>query len=267
MLLLGLGFAVVLLIASERLKVLQDERVERVFAALPNINCGACGFAGCQEYAKMVVAEPTLLGKCFPGGQKTMEKVAEVLNLRISDSHAPKRPVVHCRAHTADRTCLTIYAGIPTCTSANALANVQACKFGCLGFGDCKASCKFSAINIIDGLATINYEKCTGCSACSKACPRELIEMVPFSSEIMMTVACRSRENARNTREFCKVGCIACGLCVKQNDAFKVTDNLAKLDYAKYQRGQSFETAMNKCPTGVIVYRGKNAQPDKPAKD
>ena len=259
MLLLGLGFAIVLLIASVKLRVLQDERVEKVLAALPNINCGACGNTGCQEYAKAVIADPTLLGKCFPGGARTMAAVAEILNLQVSNSHAPKRPIVHCHAHTADRTSIAVYAGIPTCTAANALVNVQACKFGCLGFGDCKAACKFGAIKIIDGLTAINYEKCTGCTACSKACPRELIEMVPFNNPIMMTVACRSRENVKNTKAFCKVGCIGCGLCAKQNDAFKVADNLAKLDYTKYQPGQSFEAAKNKCPTGVIVYRGKGA--------
>jgi Na+-translocating ferredoxin:NAD+ oxidoreductase RNF subunit RnfB len=259
MLVLGLGFAVGLLIASEKLKIQQDQRVERVFMALPNINCGACGCAGCQEYAKAVVADPVLLDRCFPGGSKTMERVAEILNLQVSNSHAPKRPVVHCRAHTADRTYLAAYDGIPSCTSANALANVQACKFGCLGFGDCKASCKFGAISIIDGLATINYEKCTGCTACSKACPRELIEMVPFSHQVMMTVACRSRENAKDTKAFCKVGCIACRLCTKQNDAFEMAGNFAKLDYEKYQPGGTFEAAMNKCPTGVIVYRGRGA--------
>lgn len=258
MLILGLGFAVVLLIASEKLKVLQDERIERVAAALPNINCGACGFAGCQDYAKMVVADPTLLGRCFPGGSKTMEKVAEILNLQISNSHAPKRPIVHCRAKKDDKTFFAKYDGIPTCTAANALANVQACKFGCLGFGDCKASCKFSAIKIVDGLATINYEKCTGCAACSRACPRGLIEMVPFSYPIMMTVACKSQENGKDTRAFCKVGCIACKLCTKQTDAFEMTGNLAKMNYGKYQPGEAFETAMKKCPTGVIVYRGKN---------
>jgi ferredoxin len=83
--------------------------------------------------------------------------------------------------------------------------------------------------------------------------------MVPFNNPIMMTVTCRSRENVKNTKAFCKVGCIGCGLCAKQNDAFKVADNLAKLDYTKYQPGQSFEAAKNKCPTGVIVYRGKGA--------
>lgn len=260
MLVLGMGFAVILLIASEKLKVQQDEKVEKVLAALPNINCGACGYAGCQEYAKAVVADPTLLGRCFPGGQKTMHEVAAILNLQISsDSHAPKRPIVHCRAHTDDKTYYAKYQGIPTCISANALVNVQACKFGCLGFGDCVAACKFNALAVVDGLATVNYKKCTGCGACAKACPRNLIEMVSFTFENMMTVACRNRENGKAARAMCKVGCIACGLCAKQTDLFTVEDNLAMLDYSKYQPSGQTETALNKCPTGVIVYRGPTA--------
>jgi RnfABCDGE-type electron transport complex B subunit len=267
MLVLGLGFAIVLLIASEKLKVQQDERVERVLAALPNINCGSCGCAGCQEYAKAVVADATLLGRCFPGGPKTMHEVAAILNLQISDSHAPKRPIVHCRAHTSDKTFYAEYQGIPTCTSANALVNVQACKFGCLGFGDCTKACKFDAITNINGLATVNYEKCTGCGACSKACPRNLIEMVPFAYDNMMTVACRSKENGKVTRSMCKVGCIACGLCAKQTDLFTIEDNLARLDYEKYQPNEQTETAMEKCPTGVIVFRGPSApDPRQPSK-
>ena len=263
MLVLGLGFAIILLIANEKLKVQQDERVEKILAALPNINCGSCGFAGCQEYAKAVVADPTLLGRCFPGGQKTMHDVAAVLNLQISNSNAPKRPIVHCHAHSDDKTYYAKYRGIPTCTSANALVNVQACKFGCLGYGDCAAACKFDALDVIDGPATVNYKKCTGCGACSKACPRNLIEMVPFAHENMMTVACKNKENGKTTRSICKVGCIGCGLCAKQTDIFTVEDNLARLDYSKYQPNGQTETAMNKCPTGVIVFRGPTAPPPR----
>ena len=267
MLVLGLGFAVVLLIASEKLKVYEDERVGKVLGVLPNANCGACGFAGCQEYARSIIADPTLLGRCFPGGKKALEKIAEVLNLQISDSGPAKRPIVHCRAHTGDKTYLAIYQGIPSCLAANALVPVQACKFGCLGFGDCTTACKFDALSIIDGLATVDYDKCTGCGACSKACPRNLIEMVPFRYENMMTVACRSKETGKSTRSMCKVGCIGCGLCVKQSDIFSVEDNLARLDYEKYQPDEKTEAAMTKCPTGVIVYRGKSApQPRQPAR-
>ncbi len=256
---LGSAFAIVLLIASERLKVTVDPKIEQIHKALPNLDCGACGFPGCGQYAKAVLNEPGLLGKCAPGGAAASAKIAGILNLQVSDSGPQKRPIVHCRAHTDDKTVFAKYEGIESCTAANALANVQACAFGCLGYGDCVAACKFDALHIIDGLATVDYEKCTGCTACSKACPRDLIEMIPFSHENMMTVACSSRETGKSTRAFCKVGCIGCGLCAKQTEIFVVEDNLARLDYTKYQPNEQTETAMNKCPTKVIIFRGKSA--------
>ncbi|MDD5133856.1 MAG: RnfABCDGE type electron transport complex subunit B [Phycisphaerae bacterium] len=257
MLVLAVGFALVLLIASIKLKVEVDPKIEQTYMALPKIDCGACGFAGCSSYAKAVVANPDLIGKCAPGGAAASAKIAEILSLTASGSTVPAKPIVHCNAHKADKTFFAEYDGIPTCTSANALSNVQACKFGCMGFGDCVAVCKFDAIHIVDGLATVDYEKCTGCTACAKACPREIIEMVPFTNDTMMTVACRSAESGKNTKSFCKVGCIGCGLCTKQNEAFAVSNNLARLDYAKYQPGGAFDAAMKKCPTKIIVYRGK----------
>jgi electron transport complex protein RnfB len=260
---LGVGFAIILLIASIRLKVEVDPKVEQVHQALPNLDCGACGFAGCSQYAKAILDNAELLGKCAPGGPETAAKIADILNLRISDSGPQKRPIVHCRAHTADKTVYARYQGIQTCIAANALANVQACAFGCLGFGDCTRACKFDALHIVDGLATVNYDNCTGCTACSKACPRNLIEMVPFTREYMMTVACSSREAGRTTRSVCKVGCIGCGLCAKQSDLFKVEDNLARCDYAKYEATEKETAAMDKCPTKVIIYRGKSA-PEPP---
>jgi len=261
---LGGGFALVLLIASVKLKVEVDPKVEEIHKALPNLDCGACGFAGCGQYAKAVLDNPELIGKCAPGGPETSGKIADILNLQVSDSGPVQRPIVHCRAHTGDKTMYAKYQGIQSCTAANALANVQACAFGCLGFGDCTRACKFDALHVIDGLATVDYEKCTGCTACSKACPRHLIEMVPFQYENMMTVACSSKETGKSTRAICKVGCIGCGVCAKQSELFKVEDNLARFDYAQYRMTEKEEAAMNKCPTKVIIYRGKTA-PEPPA--
>ena len=255
---LGLGtfFAIILLIASEKLKVEIDPTIEQIIESLPKIDCGGCGYAGCGSYAKAVAGNPSLIGKCAPGGDAVSGKIAKILNLQISGSGHPLRPIIHCKAHTEDKTFLAKYKGINTCLAANALANVQACKFGCLGLSDCVASCKFDALKIVDGLATVDYDKCTGCSACSFACPRDLIKMVPFSLENMMTVACSSHESGKNTRQMCKVGCIGCGLCVKQSDLFTIENNCAKVDYGKYAPSPATEAATTKCPTKVIVLKG-----------
>jgi RnfABCDGE-type electron transport complex B subunit len=264
---LGLGslFALILLIASIKLRVVVDPKIEAVQKALPGVDCGGCGFAGCAAYAKAVVANPELIGKCAPGGKDTSNAIAEVLNLQMSGSGAPLRPIIHCRATQDDKKFFATYNGIPTCTTYDAVPNVQACKFGCLGYGDCLRSCMFGAISIVDGLSTVDYEKCTGCAACSKACPRGLIEMVPFTQDMMMTVACNSKENGKNTRTFCQVGCIGCGMCAKASELFTVDNNLARLDFAKYEPSEATQTAMDKCPTGNIVYRGKNAPTPRPA--
>lgn len=258
---LGLAtlFALILLIASIKLRVQVDPKVEAVYEVLPHIDCGACGYAGCASYAKAVAADPELIGRCAPGGADTNAAIGHVLNLHISGGGAPSRPIVHCRAHKEDKLYHAAYDGIESCTSANAQPDVQACHFGCLGFGDCTRACKFDALHSVEGLATVNYDRCTGCGACDKACPRNLIQMAPFSQDMMMAVACSSRENGKTTRTFCKVGCIGCGICAKQSDLFTVADNLARMNYARYVPSDATGTAMDKCPTGVIVFCGKDA--------
>ena len=68
---LGSGFAIVLLIASKKLAVEVDPKIEQIHEALPNLDCGACGFAGCGQYAKSLLENPELIGKCAPGGQES----------------------------------------------------------------------------------------------------------------------------------------------------------------------------------------------------
>lgn len=58
---LGSGFAVIMLIANVKLKVEVDPKVDEVHRALPNLDCGACGFAACRQYANAILANAELL--------------------------------------------------------------------------------------------------------------------------------------------------------------------------------------------------------------
>ena len=48
-----------------------DERVEKIGASLPQANCGACGYAGCSDYAAAIVEKGAPTNLCRPGGADT----------------------------------------------------------------------------------------------------------------------------------------------------------------------------------------------------
>ena len=49
---IGIICGAVLVIASKLMAVKEDERFPKIRECLPGANCGACGFAGCDGYAK-----------------------------------------------------------------------------------------------------------------------------------------------------------------------------------------------------------------------
>lgn len=253
----GVAFAVVLNIAHGRLKVERDPVVEAIEAALPGANCGGCGFPGCSAYAEALAEDHKLLGKCGPGGDPLMKQLAAVLGIEAGAT-APVRPVVHCAAHQADRMGGGRYAGIKGCSEAQTIAGAMGCPYGCLGFGDCVRACDFDAIDMVDGLARVDYHKCVGCGACVQACPRQIIELVPFTEEAMLTVACSSVDKAKEVRSYCKVGCVGCGLCAKlEPTTFQMRQNLAAIDYEQYGRWAASEKAIKKCPRAAMVLVGQ----------
>ncbi|KPJ66876.1 hypothetical protein AMJ44_07700 [candidate division WOR-1 bacterium DG_54_3] len=249
---LGLFFAAVLGLASEKLKVKEDPRVAEVFEALPGLNCGACGYAGCHELAEKIVAQGSLENlRCPPGGSEVEEKIAEILGIS-APVEVKKRAVVKCggsRALAVDR---AEYQGIKTCTAAELVAEgPKACTYGCLGFGDCEKACPFDALHMgEDGLPHVIEEKCTACGLCVEACPRDIIELVPCRNRVV--VNCSSKDKGAIVRKACKVGCIACMICVKAApEGYQVVDNLAKVVYEKGDAAA--EPAIPKCPTKCIV--------------
>ncbi|MFW6154329.1 MAG: RnfABCDGE type electron transport complex subunit B [Planctomycetota bacterium] len=264
MVLLALAFSLVLGWANVKFRVEQDPRIDQVEEALPGANCGGCGYAGCAEFARAVVAGEAPPDGCPVGGADTARALAEILGIRVDDS-APYRPVVHCAADDDNRLQRADYRGEDTCFAANVIGGVQGCTYGCLGFGDCVRACDYDAIHIVNGLAVVDYEKCVGCGACERACPRHIISMVPFKADRMLVVACSNRDPGRQVRKVCKVGCIGCGACKRLMDVFSIEDNLATVDYDKYDTNADFSPALDKCPRGAMLYVGKPTDDDKAA--
>ena len=52
---MGLVAGILLTVVSKLFEVKTDPRTEEVNEALPQINCGACGYSGCSDYAKAIV--------------------------------------------------------------------------------------------------------------------------------------------------------------------------------------------------------------------
>ncbi len=66
MLILGGVIGVALGIASVKLYVEEDHRVEDILAMLPGYNCGGCGNPGCAGMAAKLVEGESTIDKCKP---------------------------------------------------------------------------------------------------------------------------------------------------------------------------------------------------------
>lgn len=245
-------FGVGLAFAGRKLAVAVDERVLLLKDALPGINCGACGYAGCQDYANAMVHHDAPANKCSPGGPETVAKLSAILG---KSAEAAERRVVKvlCLGGKNEATWSATYRGVPTCAAASLTGGGKDCPFGCLGYGDCAAVCPFDALHMSDDrLPVVDEEKCTGCGQCVRTCPRAIIQFAPLSA--YLSVNCRSTDRGPEVAKYCKVGCIGCGLCVKaaNGQGIRLERNLAVVDYAAY-KGDG--TPAEKCPKKTIVFQ------------
>ena len=247
---IGLIGAVILVAASIFMYVPVDERVEKITAALPGANCGACGCAGCADYAKSVVEDGNAVNKCVPGGAKAAAAVAKIMGVEAG-SATPMKAVVVCSG-TCDKTSKRYsFEGVQSCRAVKGLYGGDGlCKFSCLGYGDCTRACAFDAIHIVDGIAKVDYAKCTGCGACAAACPGAVISIIPEHKR-KPVVQCRNQEKGAVTRKQCTAGCIGCMKCAKAcpKEAITVENNLAHIDQDKCVGCQ---LCVKECPVGVI---------------
>lgn len=258
MLILAVIISLILGWANDIFKIEVDPRIEAVSAALPQANCGGCGYIGCNDYAVAVVEKNAPINKCMVGGTACALKVSEIMGVEAGET-IKTFAVIHCGSDINERLQHTDYTGEKTCLSANQVAGIQGCTYGCIGFGDCVRACKYDAVHVENGLAVIDYFKCIGCGACARVCPRGIIVIAPFNEERIPKVACSNKDTGKESKEVCEKSCIGCRACTKLSDIFTVEENLSRANYSAYNFSKYEDAlkAMEKCPTKCIQFAGR----------
>ncbi len=153
---LALAFGLLLGFASVRFRVEGDPVADRIDAILPQTQCGQCGYPGCRPYAEAIAAGEADINQCPPGGEATIQKLADLLGVEpkpLSEEHGVEEE---------EKTVAIIDENI------------------CIGCTLCIQACPVDAIlGAAKQMHTVIEEECTGCELCIEPCPVDCIDMVP----------------------------------------------------------------------------------------
>jgi Na+-translocating ferredoxin:NAD+ oxidoreductase RNF subunit RnfB len=253
MALLGLALAVMLALANRRLYVWEDPRIGEVEEMLPKSNCGACGTAGCRNFAEKVVAGEIIPAQCTVNAPAQNQMIAAFLGV---DAGKVEKRVARLACAGGKHVAFTRarYAGLSSCRAATTVGGGgKGCAWGCLGLADCAEVCDFDAIHMdAHGLPVVDAAKCTACNDCVEVCPKGLFSLQPVSRKLWM--ACKSLAEGDIAEADCEVACTACGKCVVDAapGLIRLENNLAVIDYARNELAA--RKAIERCPTGAIVW-------------
>ena len=224
---------IVLTVTSILFAVKEDKRAADIRECLPGANCGACGYTGCDGYAKALSngsSEATNL--CIPGGDKVARDIAAILGVEAGEV-VEKVAFVACNGVCDAVERKYTFVGPQNCVIANlSYGGDKTCTSACLGYGDCVNVCPQNAITVENNVAKIDPQKCIGCGICVRVCPNNIIKLIDDTSKV--AVKCSNHEKGAITRKSCTNGCIGCMKCEKScpHGAIKVKNNLAEIDYS-----------------------------------
>jgi len=268
---LGMIFGIAIAGTARKFHVPSNPVIEAVKDNLPAANCGACGYGACQGYAEHVVEDqevsPTL---CTPGGQEIAIVIGDLTGKEVGVIKE-EVAMLRCAGIRSVAREQATYVGIHTCSAAAlSFGGPKACKYGCLGLGDCQKVCAFGAIRMTDdGIVAIDFAKCTGCGLCIDACPKETLEMMPRQHRVILS--CTTRDKGKSVKSVCTVGCIQCKLCIKECPADAIyfdAQGIITVDHAScsgYGPGCD-EVCVAVCPTDILHMPGMRPDADKKKK-
>ncbi|EAR62437.1 electron transport complex subunit RsxB [Neptuniibacter caesariensis] len=156
---LALVFGLLLGFASVRFRVEGNPLVDQIDTILPQTQCGQCGYPGCRPYAE-AIAEGDAINKCPPGGQSTVEALADLLDVEAIplEGGVEEEPVKKVAYIREDE---------------------------CIGCTKCIQACPVDAIlGAAKQMHTVIETECTGCDLCVEPCPVDCIDMLPIETTL-----------------------------------------------------------------------------------
>ena len=248
---MGVLFGLLLTFTSKVFAVPSDPKRDAVREALPGANCGGCGFPGCDGCADAIASGKAPVTACPVGGAPGAQKIGAIMGVTVDSG---KRKVAHVICQGGVDHCRETfqYNGIHDCIAASLIADGnKACRFACLGLGNCERVCPFDAIHVDPAfkIAVVDEDKCQSCGKCIAECPKHVLELREVDQPVDML--CRNPDMGKNVSQQCSRGCIGCERCAKacKFDAITMVGHLPVVDNEKCRHCM---VCAEVCPTGAM---------------
>lgn len=158
---LAFFFGALLGFASRRFHIEGDPLIDQIDELLPQTQCGQCGFPGCKPYATAIASGSVDINRCPPGGQQTINALADLLGVEAKSLDAEHGIEQEVRKVAFIREDI------------------------CIGCTKCIQACPVDAIlGAAKQMHTVIAAECTGCDLCVEPCPVDCIDMIPVAKPL-----------------------------------------------------------------------------------